>query len=551
VVNDAAGNATGWCLANFCIWCLLGVVSYLQPYHTNLQYGTTNPVMLAFGGWFMCNSLCWLFSKLEVWNHRREEVNDSNTKKLRRTIKNFLKHRTKWILEGTATSEEENAEADIDFPHNPWATVDPNWRKEQDLTKCRKPEEILKIWESFSRLQRWEAKRLKYEKLAHTPAEIWIDKHSKGFFPTMVAWMLGYLVYNLLQLIAFLAARSPTELDRMRCATGFTAYTPNYPEGQNLYQIFALTPFSPFGVATLVTAVLITKLSHAKFNMCTRVEKKKLMFKLHRLINRNRLVHYRRRKIAEKRNGVSAGGKPRAFKTSEIKINTRKVDLAIVELGDQPNDHLETIMDALTEKDEDLRTHAVLVKARINANLFMEILRANEADYYAIAIGLSFETVIDAVTEYWSSCEFSHNQGSPEYIACTNDSPLEVSLRVVLSDFIAAMGFLVVIIALIATFERFGLNAEHEKEEKEEKADSDSSSDEEYDMEQRHHDMRHAPARHTAAARQHHAKLHRKKTTPRHGPSVHAQIEEMDNLEANPISSPGEDDLSHGLLSNV
>lgn len=262
-------------------------------------------------------------------------------------------------------------------------------------------------------------------------------------------------------------------------------------------------------------------------------------------------MHYTRRKVLANKNGVSAGAKPRAFKTSALKMNEKKVGKAILELDDQPNDHLETIMDALTENDAELRTHAVLVKARIKANLFMQLLRENETDYYAIAVGLSFETVIDAVTEYWSSCDFSHDHGSPEYIACTNDSPLEVSLRVVLSDFIAAMGFLVVIIALIVTFERLGLNKEHKEEEKEEKTDSDSSSDEEYVMEQRHHDMRHAPARHTTAARQHHAKLQRRKMTPRHGPSIHAQIEEMDNLEANPISSPGEDDLQIGLLSNV
>ena len=66
-------------------------------------------------------------------------------------------------------------------------------------------------------------------------------------------------------LIAFISSKSPEELDRLRCATGFTAFTPNYPGApEKLSTIFAMTPYSNFGLATLVLAVFLTKLALAR-----------------------------------------------------------------------------------------------------------------------------------------------------------------------------------------------------------------------------------------------------------------------------------------------
>lgn len=361
--------------------------------------------------------------------------------------------------------------------------------------------------------------------------------------PTMMAWMLGYLVYNLTQLVVFLAGRSPTELDRMRCATGFTAYTPNYPEGQDMGQIFATTPYSPLGVALLVTAVFLTRLSCASYNMVNRAEKKRLMTQLHRLIRKNRLLHqrinvYHLSKTSPDQARIHARA-PDRDKLAEDRVDLDKVDRAIKELQEQENDHLDTILAMLSERDEELKVHQNLVTARIKANLFMELLRENERDYYAIAIGLSFETVIDAVTEYCASCKFSHSVGSPDYESCMKDSPLDVSLRVLLSDFIGAIGFLVVIVTVIKLVHHFNLNAVHEHEHHPD-AESDSSTDEDAAAEERYHDRRHAPAlfspRAQAAKQRQQLKQQAQENMPNQA-----------NVDANPLA-PFEEGLCDSLL---
>jgi len=46
VINDAAGNASGWLFASLIYWLVVGFAVQVQPYAINVQYGTTQPVLL-------------------------------------------------------------------------------------------------------------------------------------------------------------------------------------------------------------------------------------------------------------------------------------------------------------------------------------------------------------------------------------------------------------------------------------------------------------------------------------------------------------------------
>jgi len=48
VFNDAAGNAFGWLIASLAYWIVVGFVVWIQPSGENVQYGTSQPAIIAF-----------------------------------------------------------------------------------------------------------------------------------------------------------------------------------------------------------------------------------------------------------------------------------------------------------------------------------------------------------------------------------------------------------------------------------------------------------------------------------------------------------------------
>eukprot|EP00656_Telonema_subtile_P025981 TRINITY_DN2799_c0_g1_i1.p1 TRINITY_DN2799_c0_g1~~TRINITY_DN2799_c0_g1_i1.p1 ORF type:complete len:986 (+),score=277.36 TRINITY_DN2799_c0_g1_i1:93-3050(+) len=424
VVNDAAGNATGWLLAHFISWVVVGLVTKLSPYHNNLQYGTTQPLTLLVLVWVLSNFLNWVFSTIEVWNNHREAAcNDIVLKKELEKAEHHLS--TAMVLDPP----------DYDLIE----------RRQRQLAKAK----------------------LRCEKDVKGKFEKFLDKYSKGYLGTVTAWMLGYLVYTLLELTAFLTSHSQAELDRLRCSTGFTAFTPNYPGKLQMEDIFAMTPFSKFGVACMVLAVFLTKLAFAHYDMDVRETKKILMSEMHDLVCANRKL---KRKVnlfkhlehieesvaedLEAKYVANMAASPRGMNSEET------LDRALLALRRTHQMHLETVVNTLIEDEEKLREHQKLCKHRVSANTFMEEFRRNEKDYFAVTIGLAFEAVIDAVTEWQANC-----QG----LGCSDKSPLAQAKRMLLADFVAALAFMIFFIISLIVLGKLGFGeAEDEEEEVEE-----------------------------------------------------------------------------------
>merc|ERR1712048_254846 len=92
-----------------------------------------------------------------------------------------------------------------------------------------------------------------------------LEKYSHGFPDTVQKFSIGYFVYFLWLQVEFQAGWSQDGLNKLRCVSGFTAFTPNFPEDEEIASVFTQTPFSRFGMAMLITGICVTIL--AKYRM--------------------------------------------------------------------------------------------------------------------------------------------------------------------------------------------------------------------------------------------------------------------------------------------
>eukprot|EP00658_Telonema_sp_P-2_P071161 TRINITY_DN6046_c0_g3_i1.p1 TRINITY_DN6046_c0_g3~~TRINITY_DN6046_c0_g3_i1.p1 ORF type:complete len:282 (-),score=103.77 TRINITY_DN6046_c0_g3_i1:146-991(-) len=241
-----------------------------------------------------------------------------------------------------------------------------------------------------------------------------------------------------------------------------------------------MSPFSKFGVACLVLALCITKLVFAHYDMDVREQKKILMTELHDLVCANRRL---KRKVEHLKHLSEAEDSVidelEAILAAKTSLSQdESLDKALLALRRTNQSQLEEVVGTLIEDELRLHEHQKLCKQRISANTFMEEYRRNEKDYFAVVVGLGFEAVIDTITEWQASCDFSHSKGTEGYEQCLLDSPLTKAKRVLLADFVAVLVCMVAILLGLVTLGKLGLGEACEEEEGEEEGDQDPREDE-------------------------------------------------------------------------
>ena len=331
VVNDAAGNASGWLVARLMSFLLVAIVVSIQPYHNDLQYGTTQPALILIITGAFSVGLNYIFTVIEVRNVHR----------LRSRLKVSGKPRKKKpsdVLAMGANNEDQTA----------------------------KVKEIDKI-------------------------DKFLDKYASGYIPTVCEWLLGYFTYDNIRLAVFIASKSQSEKDRLRCTDGFTAFTPNYPEADSIHEIMGMTPYSLFGLAIMVLAFFIASLAWARHKQQDRGERKQLMQRLHHLVKTNRRLMLRIKDLKQRDANEQAEIRELEKKLEERNESKHKLarnekqDLAVLRLLRlEHHDTLDLMVKSMVDSEKELRRQQHLVQARITAFcsvIFMHVLQTQTIHY--------------------------------------------------------------------------------------------------------------------------------------------------------------------------
>ena len=254
------------------------------------------------------------------------------------------------------------------------------------------------------------------------------------------------------------------ELDHLRCSNGFTAFTPSYPTGSSIDQIFAFTPYSKFGVVLVVLAVFLTQLTYARLQLAVVGERKRMMEEMSDMIHHSRDLQRHMKKCMDIEETVAENLEAELDHKGESLTKEERLDKAVLKLRREQKEHLTHIIEYMDQDEAHMKRHLRLLKSRVENNQFIVEYNENQAEYYGIVIGLSFELVIDALTEYWSSCDFLHSQGSDSFKECLEDNPLQKAQRVLVADFVGAFGTMLLIMGGLSLLIRLKVAGLHEEE---------------------------------------------------------------------------------------
>jgi len=193
-------------------------------------------------------------------------------------------------------------------------------------------------------------------------------------------------------------------MNQLRCSSGFTSFTPNYPEAESLESIFEAQPLSKFGMALLITFICVYSLAHDKWEMKEFIDRKKIMLDLHALVKRlrstKRTVEMLKKMdvdldahIAEleqtiqetKQENASKGAGLNWFdikgKTKKEAENLKKMEEKKKNLEEMKGNEetVERMIEQLTGAQKDLCSHQDLIKKRVKANHYAQNYLDNKA----------------------------------------------------------------------------------------------------------------------------------------------------------------------------
>jgi len=268
-----------------------------------------------------------------------------------------------------------------------------------------------------------------------------LDRYSSGFSEAAMKFCLGYLTLFILRQLEFQWQYDELAHDRLRCANGFTAFTPNYPEVEDLHAIFVMSPVGKFGFAVLTMAVCVTKMASDKHDMLIRHSQKILMEELHEVVRRHKqaskVLAQAEQWEDEEENLIVKLQKLHADHDDLGEIAEEK-DRHLVQLHSQHERRLHKVAGYLTQNMRDLNQHHGLIKARIQKNTYWHCFLDNQADFFGVICGLSMEGVCEATISYVASCSFLHDKDACAKAACNEETELTTAQRKLIVQFIAA-----------------------------------------------------------------------------------------------------------------